>query len=395
MASIVQILTRGERCYLVHGKYITEYCPSSGEFALRYTAAGEALLTRAAAVAFDGAHLAVCDDHKTLHLLDTASWSVKAAGTLEKAAMSVAWTTDGESVLVGDKFGDIIRFRLPPSTTEVWRGEVVAGCVSMVTDLTTNDEFIVMADRDEKIRVLREQEPFVIERFLLEHSEYVAALGWLSKRDGDVASIADTSRALFVSIGGDRRLIVWNVNEDEPVQTVTVPGDDDSRPFDPLGLTVTAHDSIIFALHNEPIIFVVPVEEERLCIDSLQRISLPHGYKPVATAALDDAVLVGGLNDDAQPFLITIKETAAQVVEEFGRYVATLEPTKSLPWLQLVRSHLRKRRLLAPRKKGRVTKAAAENDDDEEAHDEAESEAYDESDGEDDQHPYDAQDPAW
>lgn len=337
MASIVQILPLNGRCILVHGKFISEYSLSSDEHTILYTLPGDAVLTRAAAFSPDGFHLVVCDNQKVIHLLDATTWCVLASSSLEKSAMSVAWARDGASVLVGDKFGDIIRFPVPG--TDSWTGQVVAGCVSMVTDLATNAEFIVMADRDEKIRVILEKTPYVIERFLLEHSEYVAAVAWVSSSE-------------LVSIGGDRRLVLWNVHASNPIQSVTIPANVASEPFDPLGL-VHYPGGLAFALQGQSTVLVVPMTNDRLQVDSMEKIDLPSGFKPVTINKLNEAILVAGLDHHSKPFLVSIQEKVVKVMENLGRLTECLEAT-SLPWSQLVRSHLRKRRVIEPRQKRRV-----------------------------------------
>ncbi|EED79232.1 predicted protein, partial [Postia placenta Mad-698-R] len=80
-------------------------------------------------------------------------------------------------------------------------GELILGHVSLLTCflLSTDDKYILTADRDEHIRVSWFPQGYVIERYCLGHGKYVSAL-----------HVPPFAPDILVSGGGDPMLKVWD-----------------------------------------------------------------------------------------------------------------------------------------------------------------------------------------
>ncbi|KAK6024014.1 WD domain, G-beta repeat protein [Ostertagia ostertagi] len=116
---------------------------------------------------------------------------------------------DTSYVVVGDRAGHVCRYAVVPTNecgyTDItgeassYEGEPLSGTISMVLDvaMSNNGRYMFVADRDEKIRVSRYPEAYVIQSFCLGHSAYVSSIAV----DGD---------HLFSS-GGDGFVHEWDV----------------------------------------------------------------------------------------------------------------------------------------------------------------------------------------
>ncbi|PJF16574.1 tRNA (guanine-N(7)-)-methyltransferase non-catalytic subunit [Paramicrosporidium saccamoebae] len=227
--------------------------------------------------------------------------------------MSATFDKHG-NVLVGDKFGDIVRF----NKTD-FKSTVVAGCVSMVTDLLATPQYIIMADRDEKIRLINADHPVLIERFLLQHTEYVSGIVLAGEQ--------------LVSIGGDGCLMLWALEKEVPLQVFRV-GDS----FDPVGIAVNKDaTTIAYVLDKTSAVHLVSLENGRL-VETIQTINLPTGCRPSTIACVGKEWIIGGKLEDA-PFLARINDGQVDVIRAFAELDLSKE---SQDWSQIVRSHLRK-----------------------------------------------------
>lgn len=103
--------------------------------------------------------------------------------------------TPDDNLIVADKFGCVFMFPMDDDTA----GCLLLGHFSLICDMEINEDYIITADRDEKIRVSRRKTPYVIESFCLGHSQFVSRLSWI-----------DDYQKL-VSGGGDMKLMVWDV----------------------------------------------------------------------------------------------------------------------------------------------------------------------------------------
>lgn len=139
---------------------------------------------------------------------------------LPKKPTAVHLTRNGQAILVSDKFGDVFSYTLHPKSvpapsepSETSKrtaltshenpsdGELILGHVSLLTYflLSTDDKYILTADRDEHIRVSWFPQGYVIERYCLGHGKYVSAL-----------HIPPFAPDILVSGGGDPMLKVWD-----------------------------------------------------------------------------------------------------------------------------------------------------------------------------------------
>ncbi|TFK74993.1 WD40 repeat-like protein [Pluteus cervinus] len=133
---------------------------------------------------------------------------------LPKRPTAIQFTSDAQTLLVSDKFGDIFSYPFTPvPVTEKPKkdalsshenpsgGELILGHTSFLTDfcLSNDCQFIITADRDEHIRVSWYPQGYVIESFCLGHKKFVSAL-----------HIPPSSPIQLISGGGDPVLKIWD-----------------------------------------------------------------------------------------------------------------------------------------------------------------------------------------
>ncbi|VDD88326.1 unnamed protein product [Enterobius vermicularis] len=156
----------------------------------------------------DGMLFAVVTSMKTCVVYDTTrSWELKCAPfRLPKAPTSVVFDSTSTWVIVGDRAGSVIRYGLEASekkeeAVDGKRGELLLGHVSMVLDIAISpcDRYIASSDRDEKIRISRYPQTFVIHRFCLGHESYVNCVTFVKN--------------LLFSSGGDGTVRVWHTDD--------------------------------------------------------------------------------------------------------------------------------------------------------------------------------------
>ncbi|PBK99608.1 WD40 repeat-like protein [Armillaria gallica] len=178
---------------------------------------------RCAALDNEKNHLATVGDDKTLRVWSVGNRDLKVASERElpKKPTSVAFTADGQTILVSDKFGDIFSYPLDPppvSKTENPKGEerdrtslvshpsasngtLILGHTSLLTTflLSADEKYIITADRDEHIRVSWYPQGYCIETFCLGSTKFVSAL-----------HIPKSNPSVLISGGGDLELKVWD-----------------------------------------------------------------------------------------------------------------------------------------------------------------------------------------
>ena len=102
------------------------------------------------------------------------------------------------AIYVADKFGEVWTCPLNDLLNKKKDAlNVIAGHISLLTDMIVNDDFILTCDRDEKIRITLKDRPWIIDQFLLEHKEYVSRMAILGTE-------------YLVSGGGDKELMLWH-----------------------------------------------------------------------------------------------------------------------------------------------------------------------------------------
>ncbi|PVV01526.1 hypothetical protein BB560_004053 [Smittium megazygosporum] len=139
---------------------------------------------------------------------------------LSKKGNALCFDNTSEYIVVGDKFGDGVRYKLVPNN-EDFQPETIFGHVSILTsvliqpkpDNTSSNQssFIVSADRDEKIRVSHYPNSYNIVSFCLGHEEFVSTL-----------KIPTFNRDILFSGSGDGTLRVWNIGNGSCLQVVNI-----------------------------------------------------------------------------------------------------------------------------------------------------------------------------
>ncbi|KAK0202743.1 WD40 repeat-like protein [Desarmillaria ectypa] len=178
---------------------------------------------RCAALDNEKTHLATVGDDKTLRVWRVGNKDLKVANERElpKKPTSVAFTTDGQTILVSDKFGDIFSYPLDPPTLSkpenpkgkrrdrislvshpsASNGTLILGHTSLLTTflLSYDEKYIITADRDEHIRVSWYPQGYCIETFCPGSTKFVSAL-----------HIPKSDPSILISGGGDAELKVWD-----------------------------------------------------------------------------------------------------------------------------------------------------------------------------------------
>ncbi|SCV05346.1 LANO_0H05468g1_1 [Lachancea nothofagi CBS 11611] len=126
---------------------------------------------------------------------------------LPKRPNALTTTTDGQKVLVADKFGDVYsvnaRDQKVIGTTENGL-EPILGHVSLLTDiaLTTDSngkQLLFTADRDEHIRITHFPQTYIIDKWLFGSKQFVSTL-----------CLPQWGSNLLFSAGGDNFVSSWN-----------------------------------------------------------------------------------------------------------------------------------------------------------------------------------------
>lgn len=154
-------------------------------------------------------------------------------------------------VVVSDTTGDV--FRLPVDKNcdlnddLVFETYFLLGHFSLVTDLSVLGNKVATCDRDNRVRVSRFPDSFVIENFLLAHQDFVTSLDWIS----DVR---------LLSASGDGKVFVWDFTNDS-----VEPAAQFQLPIDPSNSTIIINavvnpsnrDIVVVAVDNSPKLYVL------------------------------------------------------------------------------------------------------------------------------------------
>ncbi|XP_026569388.1 tRNA (guanine-N(7)-)-methyltransferase non-catalytic subunit WDR4 [Pseudonaja textilis] len=130
----------------------------------------------ACAFSSTGKFFALTDDNKQLILFCTKpSWECLSIRPVMRRCTSLLITSAEDKILVADKSGDVYSYSI---TEPKNAGTIELGHLSLLLDLTLSpdDQYIVTADRDEKIRVSLMKAPHVIVSFCLGHREFVSRI---------------------------------------------------------------------------------------------------------------------------------------------------------------------------------------------------------------------------
>ncbi|KAH0546463.1 tRNA (guanine-N(7)-)-methyltransferase non-catalytic subunit WDR4 [Cotesia glomerata] len=158
----------------------------------------------------DGEYYCVCTNRKQLCLFKRADNLLVFNKTLIRAASKVQFTPNND-IVVADKSGDAYLYR--NSTVDDSKdGTLILGHLSMLLDVlvTKNNEFIITADRDEKIRVSKFPNAYNIQSYCLGHTKFVNNIVELP-HDLDV----------LVSAGGDGAFKFWDFKNGIEIKSIS------------------------------------------------------------------------------------------------------------------------------------------------------------------------------
>ncbi|KAM3723306.1 tRNA (guanine-N(7)-)-methyltransferase non-catalytic subunit [Dirofilaria immitis] len=168
----------------------------------------------ASTLSADGTLFAVATASKQCFLYDILNdWTeVRPALQLPKTPTAVIFEISKKFVILSDRAGNVRRYSLNEkilkrnnNNEENCEGELLLGHVSMVLDIDiSNDQrFLTSVDRDEKVRISRYPECYIIHRFCLGHSSYVNSV--------------QSNGILLFSAGGDGTIRVWNIEDGKQI----------------------------------------------------------------------------------------------------------------------------------------------------------------------------------
>lgn len=124
---------------------------------------------RIGCVSEDNQIMAVIDEQKFLLVISIEKQEILHKQELPKSCNALLFKDD--FLVAGDKFGDVWKIDFAKNSTAL-----LLGHVSMITEMVLFKNYIVTADRDEKIRISRFPSAFIIEKYLLGHASFVTCM---------------------------------------------------------------------------------------------------------------------------------------------------------------------------------------------------------------------------
>ncbi|XP_061483543.1 tRNA (guanine-N(7)-)-methyltransferase non-catalytic subunit WDR4 isoform X2 [Rhineura floridana] len=153
-----------------------------------------------------GTYFALTDDNKQLILFRTKpSWEFLSVRSVIRRCTSLIITAAEDKILVADKSGDVYSYSVTePENT----GTIELGHLSLLLDvaLSPDDQYILTADRDEKIRVSLNRAPHNVVSFCLGHREFVSRI-----------FVIPNYPDLLLSASGDSTLRLWEYKSGKEV----------------------------------------------------------------------------------------------------------------------------------------------------------------------------------
>jgi tRNA (guanine-N(7)-)-methyltransferase subunit TRM82 len=111
--------------------------------------------------------LALASDDKEIQIWDLKTFSFIVATKAFKRAMCMRFSTDGKTLYLGDRAGDLYSYEVATLDDP----KLLVGHVSILTDFffSKDEKLLITSDRDEKIRVNFFPDCYEIKQFLLGH----------------------------------------------------------------------------------------------------------------------------------------------------------------------------------------------------------------------------------
>ncbi|XP_036244287.1 tRNA (guanine-N(7)-)-methyltransferase non-catalytic subunit WDR4 [Molothrus ater] len=153
-----------------------------------------------------GGYFALTDDNKRLILFQTKpSWECLSVRFVNRRCTSLVITAAEDKIFVADKSGDVYSYSITEPKAD---GKLELGHVSLLMDvaLSADDQYILTADRDEKIRVSLTKAPYSIVSYCMGHREFVSKI-----------LVIPNCPDLLLSASGDSTLRLWQYKSGEEV----------------------------------------------------------------------------------------------------------------------------------------------------------------------------------
>ncbi|XP_066033194.1 tRNA (guanine-N(7)-)-methyltransferase non-catalytic subunit WDR4 [Chamaea fasciata] len=153
-----------------------------------------------------GDYFALTDDNKRLILFRTKpSWECVSVRFVNRRCTSLVITAAEDKIFVADKSGDVYSYSITEPQAD---GKLELGHVSLLLDvaLSPDDQYILTADRDEKIRVSLTKAPYSIVSYCMGHREFVSKI-----------LVIPNCPDLLLSASGDSTLRLWEYKSGEEV----------------------------------------------------------------------------------------------------------------------------------------------------------------------------------
>ncbi|KAI8888112.1 WD40 repeat-like protein [Backusella circina FSU 941] len=194
-------------------------------------------LYRAIAFNKDGTLFTTTGEDKDIRVWETSDWSLKVSRPAHKRVNAIQFDNNSTKVLVADKFGDVYCHPMENAGAESEQLQPIVGHVSMVTDmvLTSDEKYVVTADRDEHIRVSRYPNGYNIESFCLGHTDVVTCISQLPWNED-----------ILVSASGDVTVRLWHFVKG--IQSQKIDLRDMIEAYKPAAADANSVDAIISGL---------------------------------------------------------------------------------------------------------------------------------------------------
>lgn len=268
------------------------------------------------------------DDSKAVVVLDIETLKLVNQILLPKRPCCLDFADDGETLIVGDKFGDVYKFGL----LEGDAGFPILGHVSMLVDLqcakANDQQYIITADRDEHIRVTKYPQSYIIDKWLFGHLEFVSTLALVSG-----------SGHLLLSAGGDDFLALWDWTAgslENKLDLRKIVGEDLSeiavKQLIPVG-----PNCVVVLIEKFKSLLWINVENNTLTLGKAQE---QNGY-PIS-GSYENGVLVVALVGGKSSIVFynsggeeTLKESSAQITQHSGEVEEDSEVLRAFSLSQL------------------------------------------------------------